>query len=503
MPFAPLRLLSPALLTLLAATCAAAPAATRAAAPPPKAKGLDRTQLADELAKLADAAALRRARVGVAVMDLSTREWLFDSNGAQPLIVASNNKLVTTAAALELLGPDFEFRTTVSAVGKVLSNGVLDGDLLLVGRGDPNISGRFHQGKTTAVLEEWAAAVAQAGIRSVRGGIVADESYFDRQHLHPGWPPHQFQAWYSAPVSALTFNDNCVFLTVRPGAKPGDTAVASTDPSTSYVDLVTTCRTTKARLGGNQVLVSRRKGENRLTISGEIRAQGAPFQTWITIHEPALYLGTVFAEVLESKGIRVGGAVRLLAPPLRIEPAATRELITTTSLLKDAVAVANRHSQNLYAELLLKTLGREKGGQGTWVAGAGVVEKFLRDAGVAGAISYFDGSGLARTNRFSARQLVQLLCYANGRRWGGFYLHSLAEPGEGTLSRRLDGLKGHLFAKTGYIAGVSALSGYLDTRGGRLLAFSILVNDFRSSLADVRDAQDAICLKLAEYAGRD
>lgn len=501
MPLFPLRVLIPASLLFLAATCAAAPAATKAAASPPKPQGLNRKQLADELTKLADAPALRRARVSVAVMDLSNGDWLFDSNGGQPLIVASNNKLATTAAALELLGPDFEFRTTVSACGKVLANGVLEGDLLLVGRGDPSLSGRFHQGKTTAVLAEWADAVAKAGIKSVRGGIVADESYFDRQHLHPGWPPNQFQAWYCAPVSALTFNDNCVFVTVRPGAKPGDTAIASTDPPTSYVDLVTTCRTTKARLGGNQVLVSRRKGENRLTISGEIRAQGAPLQMWITIHEPALYTGTVFAEVLEAKGIRVGGPVRLLTPPERIEPAKTSELITTTSLLRDAVTVANRNSQNLYAELILKTLGREKAGQGTWVAGAGVVEKFLRDAGVTGAISYFDGSGLARTNRFSARQLVQLLCYANGRRWGALYLHSLAEPGEGTLSRRLDSLKGHLFAKTGYIAGVSALSGYLDTRGGRLLAFSILVNEFRSSLADVRDAQDAICLKLAEYSG--
>jgi len=493
----------PLLVLILATASLAAPAAPKAPAPPPKPKGLDRAQLAEELRKLADAPALRRARVSVAVMDLSTGEGLFDSNGDQPLIVASNNKLVTTAAALELLGPDFEFRTTVSACGKVLTNGVLDGDLLLVGRGDPSLSGRFHQGKTTAVLEEWAAAVAQAGIKSVRGGIVVDETYFDRQHLHPGWPPNQFQAWYSAPVSALTFNDNCVFVTVRPGARPGDTAIASTDPPTSYVDLVTTCRTTKARLGGNQVLVSRRKGENRLTISGEIRAQGAPLQMWITIHEPALYTGTVFAEVLEAKGIRVGGPVRLLAPPQRIEPAAARELITTTSLLKDAVTVANRNSHNLYAELMLKTLGREKGGQGTWVAGAGVVEKFLRDAGVTGAISYFDGSGLARTNRFSARQLVQLLGYANGRRWGALYLRSLAEPGEGTLSRRLDSLKGHLFAKTGYIAGASALSGYLETRAKRLLAFSILVNDFRSALADVRDAQDAICLKLAEYSGAE
>ncbi len=473
--------------------------APSAKAQPAKAKGLDAKQLADELRKLADAPALRRANSAIAVMDLSTGEWLFTHNPDQPLVVASNNKLATTAAALELLGPDFEFTTTVYANGKLLANGVLDGDLVVTGRGDPSISGRFHQGKSTAVMEQWAEAVAKAGIRKVQGGIIADDTYFDRQHLHPDWPQGQFQAWYCAPVSALSFNDNCVFLTVRPAARQGDVAIASTAPPTSYVTLVTTCRTSRARLGNNRVLVSRRMGDNRITISGDVRHQGAPFHTWLTVHEPALYAATVFAEVLEAKGIQVGGQVRLLAPPLRIDPAA-REIITTTSSLKDAVTVANRNSQNFYAEQILKTLAREKAGKGTWPAGAGVVRKFLADAGVTGNFTYTDGSGLARSNRFTARQVVQLLHYANSRRWVAIYRSSLAEPGEeGTLSRRLAVLKGHLYAKTGYISGASALSGYLDTRGARLVAFAILVNDFRLSLADVRAAQDALCLKLSEY----
>jgi len=477
-----------------------APSAARAAAAARPAEGLTRSGLAAELRRLVAAKALRRAKVGVAALDLTTGEWLFTHNADQLFIPASNNKLATTAAALELLGPDYQFATTVSATGRLRPDGVLVGDLVVTGRGDPNISGRLHKGKTTAVLERWADAVARAGIRRVQGGIVADETYFDRQHLHPDWPREQFQAWYCAPVSALSFNDNCVFLTVRPGAKRGDPAIASTDPPTSYVTLVTTCRTSKARVGNNRVLAGRRRGGNRIFISGQIRHQGAPFKMWLTVHEPALFLGTVFAEVLEAKGIRVGGPVRLLARPGRTPPRDIREIVTTRSSLKDAVKVANRVSQNLYAELLVKTLGRVKAGEGSWPAATKVVEKFLRDAGLRGTFSYRDGSGLARTNRFSPRQLVAILRYANGRRWGAFYLRSLAEPGEeGTLARRLAPLKGRLHAKTGYISGVSALSGYVESRSGRLLAFSILVNGFRSALADVRRAQDALCLKLAEY----
>lgn len=487
-------------LTTLVGASAAALAGAKAKAPAPPPKGLDRKELAEELRRLMESPALRRARFGVCAMDLASEEWLFEHNADELLTPASNVKLATTAAALELLGPDFEFRTTVALIGKLLPGGVLQGDLLLVGRGDPNISGRLHQSKPTALMEKWAEAVAAAGIKSIRGGVIADDTYFDRQHLHPGWPQGQHEAWYCAPVSGLSFNDNCVLVVVKPAAKPDLPAVATTEPPTSYFEIVNSVVTTRARVGENRVVAHRRLGENRIVVSGTIRAQGGPFQAWITVHEPALYTATVFADVLRAKGVPVAGPVRLLNPPLKGDQPGAREIITTTSSLKDAVMVANKNSQNFYAEQILKTLAREKTGMGTWAAGAEVVEKFLRAAKLTGTFVYSDGSGLARTNRFSVRQIVQLLQYANGRRWGGTYLRSLAEPGEeGTLSRRLDAFKGHLFAKTGYILGASALSGYLETRGRRLVAFSIIVNDFHSALAEVRALQDAVVAKLAEY----
>ena len=495
-------------------SAAAAPAARKKAKTPasaagkkakgaktaPRRNGLTAKQVAAALGAKMGAAAWRRARVSVAAMDLTTGTMLFEHGADQLCSVASNNKLVTTAAALDLLGPDFQFRTTVGALGKVSAKGVLTGDLLVVGRGDPSISGRFHKDKVTAVLEQWADAVVAAGITEVRGGVVVDDSYFDQQHFHPEWPRGQHSAWYCAQVGALSFNDNCVLLVVAPGAKKGAAALCALEPPTRYMRIVNSCHTSRARLGRNHVLAHRALGKNQITVSGSIRDKGRPFRTWVTVDDPALFTATVFREVLGAKGVRVGGPAMRWQPQRRFNLAAWRELVTTTSSLGDAVAVANSRSQNFYAEQILKTLGQEKTGKGSWAAGAKGVAGFLRTAGVKGQFDYRDGSGMARANRFSARQLVTLLAYMNGRRVGRVFLHSLAQPGgNGTLRRRLAPLRGRLFAKTGYISGVSALSGYIDTRGGRVVAFSILVNKFRSLLGHVRAAQDAVCTTLAEY----
>jgi len=476
-------------------------AASLAPAAPAKPKGLDATELAAACRKVLAAPALRRARVSVAVADLATGSWLVEHGPDLLCTVASNNKLPTTAAALDLLGPDFEFRTTVAAVGKTHGK-VLHGSLLVIGRGDPSISGRFHGGKPTAVIEQWAQAVADAGIAEIRGGILADDSYFDRVHSHPLWPKGQHAAWYAAQAGALSFNDNCVLLVVRPAERRGAEAIATTVPKTDYVSLVNRAITTRARLGKRAVTAHRALGRNQIQIAGTIREGDPPYTTWVTVHDPALFTVTVFREALAAKGIRCGPA-RLRTPTDRIEPADLTEIVTTTSAMGQAVAVANARSQNFYAEQILKTLGREKGRKGTWPAGAEVVAGFLRRAHVKGHFDYRDGSGLARANRFSARQLCILLAYMHGHKHGELYRTSLAEPGKpGTLSKRpaLLPLQGRIFAKTGYIRAACALSGYLDTAGGRRVAFSFLINDFRCSLGQARAVQDKLCHTLAEYA---
>lgn len=489
------RLVLGAALSLLAA-CALAGGAAPKAAPSPT---LDKKQLTALMQQELAGKGLRGADVGVALFDLVSREMVFAHNADRLLAVASNNKLVTTAAALELLGADFQFRTSVAAVGKMQGDGTLKGDLLVIGRGDPNISGRFHDGKTTAVLEGWAKAVAAAGIKTVRGDIVADDSYFDRQYTHPDWP-EPYTAWYRAGVCALSLNDSCVDIIVRPSSKSGNLAIVTTDPATSYVRVANTCRTSRS---GNRVIIHRLRGRNQISVSGTIHHRRGPQRSSITIHDPARYTATVFREVLQAKGIKVAGLVRLRPTDYRFRPDEYHEIVTTTSSLADSVAVANTNSQNFYAEQMLKTLGREKQGKGSFIAGAAAVAAFLREAGVRGVFAYADGSGLGRNNRFTPRQITALLAYMNCRRTGSLYWHSLAQPGQtGTLRRRslLLPLQGRLAAKTGYINGVSALSGYVETLGGRLLAFSVLVNGFRGGLTACRIAQDRICLHASRYA---
>ncbi|NQT88896.1 D-alanyl-D-alanine carboxypeptidase/D-alanyl-D-alanine-endopeptidase [bacterium] len=475
-------------------------ASTGSAAPSSRPSGLSRAQLVAGLRRLTASPPLKGARVGVAVVDLVDGATLFEHGADLSCSVASNNKLVTTAAALELLGARFAFRTSVYATGNLRADGLLEGDLLVVGRGDPSISGRFENGNPTAVFERWATAVAASGIRRVRGSIIADDTYLDRQFHHPDWPKNQLAAWYCAPTSALSFNDNCIRIIVRPGPKRGAPAIVTTEPRTTFGHITNRAVTGRARVAGKPLIVHRRPGTNNIVVSGSIPEAGAVSLTWLTVHEPALYTATVFRDTLAARGVVVGAPPRLLTPSLRIPTDRRWEVITTESLLAQAVAVTNSRSQNFYAEQFLKTLGKEKAGEGSFAAGARVVADFLRTAGVAGAFTTSDGSGLARGNRYTARQLVTLLAYMNGRRTGGVYLRSLARPGaDGTLAKRLLPLKGKLHAKTGYIAGASALSGYVETRGGRLLAFSILVNSFRSGLGHVKAFQDKTCLTLAEY----
>jgi D-alanyl-D-alanine carboxypeptidase/D-alanyl-D-alanine-endopeptidase (penicillin-binding protein 4) len=465
-------------------------------------KGLDPQELGEALGRELKSKALRGADVGVVVYDLVAREMVFTHHPDLPLIVASNNKLVTTAAALERLGPDFQFRTTVAAAGRRTAEGTLRGNLLIIGRGDPSISGRFHKGRVTAVLERWAKALADAGIERVRGDVLADDSYFDGEFTHPGWPKRH-AAWYCAQVCALSMNDSCVDLAVFPGEHRGDRARVAVQPPTSYVDLYNGCTTSRASGGSNHVIAHRLAGKNQLRVTGKIRRRSAPFETSVTVHDPALYTATVFKEVLERAGIEVTGLVRRRPPGYEVREEEFEEIITTTSSLADAVAVANGRSQNFYAEQILKTLGREMQGEGSWDAGAKAVKAWLRDAGIHGTVQYADGSGLARGNRFTARQLAAVLAWMNCRRTSTLYWRSLAQPGKpGTLARRslLFPLQGRLFAKTGFIDRVSALSGYLECPSGRLLAFVTLVNNYRAGLSAARRAQDRMVLHMARYA---
>ena len=435
----------------------------------------------------------KRGKAACVVVDLAAGETLYESRGGESLAPASNMKLLVSAAALSLLGPEFEWVTRVMARGEVNGDAV-EGDLCLVGGGDPNLSGRFHGGDTLALFKAWAAALKARGIARVNGDLLFETTLYGETAYNESWPrDDQYVKWYCAQVSALAFNDNCIGIKVTP-QKAGRPAKIETIPSTAYVKIVNETTTVQGRKGAEIGIVRPRDG-NTITVKGKVYEQA----TWgysidVTVHDPACYAATVFKETLESEGIRVAGSVKPVALSGReFRQAAT--LVEHRSRLVDALKPINTNSQNLHAEMLLRQLGVRLTGKGTFKTGTAALLHYLKQEGLsAEGLKLVDGSGLAADNRLTARAITGVLQGAAGAPWFEHYRDSLATGGQGTLKRRLNeaGLRGKLFAKTGYISGVRSLSGYLIGER-RKLAFSILMTDCVYS----RECQDEIVKLLS------
>lgn len=433
--------------------------------------------------------------VGVAVIDVTSGEAVYDFNAGQELIPASNTKLVTTAAALVALGPGYQFVTPLLANGEVV-DGVLHGDLAVVGGGDPNLSGRFHSGRPLAVFESWIGRLHELGIERVTGGLYLVDGLFGSTYVHPSWPPEQLDNWYEAPVGALSFNDNCVLVQVRPGA-PGGPVEVELDPGVGAL-VVENRATTGSSSSGMSLAIGRRPGSDVVEIWGTLPADWPAVERWVTVPDPAAYFGAAFGHALATAGIEIAGARRRLD---ELPPGDWRRLAELRSDLLTTIEVTNRRSQNFYAESLLKLLGARLCGEGTWEAGVDAVGHALARLGLDGPLRQADGSGMSRDNRLAPSDFTTLLTAMADHRYGGEFLRSLPWGGqpETTLEKRfrIAPYRGNIFAKTGYLSGVTALSGYAKARSGRLYAFSILING-ASGYARGRDLADAIVRTLID-----
>ncbi len=446
---------------------------------------------------LIGAAKLKGASAGVCVLEVKSGRVLCSINEALRMTPASNMKLVTAGAALLLLGDKFQFTTSVYAAGKIGKQGALDGDLVVVAGGDPAISGRRHGGKTTAVFDAWAAEIAKS-VKSVEGDLVIDDTIFDRQYIHPAWPKDQLIRWYCAPVSAFALNDNCIGVAVKPGTQAGGPARVILDPPTEYFAIRNRCKTIAS--GRSRAHISRLPKSDTLVISGTLTPKSRGAGSPVTVVEPLLYAATVLRERLSSAGVRVRGKIVLAEK--RIDTKQMTRLAGTGHSLADVIRTANKGSQNFYAEMIFKTLGRRLGEPASFAGGARVVTKLLADtlAVQPDAFTIDDGSGLSKQNALSARQLASFLRHLARGEHADTFLRSLAISGvDGTLRRRMTKAPyaGNVLAKTGHVRGVSALSGYVKS-GDRLLAFSILVNGKALDAARARRLQDSICRFLVD-----
>ena len=464
--------------------------------------------LASELDEIFGNADLKGAEVGVAVYDLETGKALYERNAERPLSLASNQKLVTTACALDRLGAGYRFETTLSRTGKLCGE-ALEGSLVLRGGGDPTISSRFD-GTSDAVLKRFARALHEAGIKRVKGDVIADDRLFDRELRHPGWPRDQADRWYEAPVSALCLGDGCVEVTVAPGARAGAAPTVTLDPATSYFELEVRATTTGVK-SEHMIAVDRvaEGAREKLIVRGAVLAGAQSIVATVTVLDPSMVFAATLRERLIAEGVAVDGTFRLAKEGEDL--AAAVPLAAHESLLAEALPVVNKRSQNHYAEMILKAIGAHESATskspaaGSFAGGAAAVGRFLVEQGIAAdSFTVEDGSGLSRGNRMAPRALATLLARMARHKEGGSYIASLAVAGAdgSTLHGRLKdpALEGHVYAKTGTIAGVSALSGYVlagpgDPRRG--VAFVVLCNHL-SGPAHAREAQDRCVEVLAD-----
>jgi len=414
--------------------------------------------------------------VSLEIADQETGEAVFQRNPDLPKTIASVAKLISTATALHYLGPDYRFKTAFWRRGE-LQQGSLIGSLLVVGGGDPNISGRFYKDDFNAVFDRWAEALRQAGISRVTGDIVLNASFFDSVGRHPDWPAGQESRWYQAPTSALSYNDNVVLVSIRPGTRPGRPVTVSIDPPTDVLRPVTLARTV-GRRGRVRVAVSRPVGSNAVTVSGTVPLRRAWWSTPIAIDDAPEFFGKALKNRLRNAGIFVNGRVveDAVKPDASWVPVATTE-----SDLLPTLAVCNQRSQSFYAEQVFKTVSAEKTGQGTWAGSVALAKEFLGSLGLdPSRFEIRDGSGLSSGDRASASDLVRFMRAIDRQPYGALWRGTLAVSGvrEGTLRHRLkDALtRGQVLAKTGSLERVSTLAGYARASSGRTYVFAILLN---------------------------
>jgi D-alanyl-D-alanine carboxypeptidase/D-alanyl-D-alanine-endopeptidase (penicillin-binding protein 4) len=449
-----------------------------------------------------------RSSAGVHVVDLSTGKTVFARNENRLFLPASNLKIATSALALERLGPDYRFITRLVQEPS--------GDLVLIGSGDPSLSGRMYpyvkpngndkrpNGRALLAIEELADQAVAAGLRRVDGDVIGDDRVYPWSPYPASWTQEDALNEDGAPVSALSVNDNVVTLTVLHGAQPGDPAVVQLNPALEYFAIDNRTATVAGTQPG-QVRIARLPGTRQLQLWGSVPANGAMSVT-IAVDDPALFAACALYDALLRRGVTVRGqpAARHRSVSEDQAPVAGRILASRTSPpLAELLQVVDKVSQNLHAELILRETGRVTRQTGTVEAGLDALAAFLMETGAArDEFALQDGSGLSRNAQVTPRLLTRVLArmYRSPQREA--WMDLLPVGGEdGTLQFRMTCCRAsanHIHAKTGTLARAVALSGYADRGERGVLAFSILVNNFSAPAGEVRAWVDKIALTLAE-----
>jgi D-alanyl-D-alanine carboxypeptidase/D-alanyl-D-alanine-endopeptidase (penicillin-binding protein 4) len=503
-----------------------APLSAQTAAVSPAPKTVD--ELKTRISQILDKPELAPAMVGVKVVSLDNGRVIFEENAAKLLRPASNMKIYTIAAALDRLTPDYRFLTSVYASARPDANGLIRGDLRIYGRGDPSIAARFNNGDYFKGIDQLAARIVAAGVKRVEGDLVGDETFFVGPKYGSGWEWEDLTWYYGAEVTPLTINDNALDLFVKPASAVGQPAIITTGPPDPLLTIAN--KTTTSPKGVKRDLtIHRGLNENTITITGSIPLDDKGYTGGVGISHPALLFVYLLRNSLAQKGVVIAGKSRVSGEVITPAEAMLRRVnwpqeevaVLQSPPLSIIAAQTLKPSQNLYTELILRTLGTlppppppvgaptpnpANGPQTSEQLGLEFVKSFLKTAGLRPeSLVLDDGSGLSRGDMITAEATVQLLQFMDKHRYAAVFRDALPIAGvDGTLRTRMRGTpaENNLRAKTGTLSSASSLSGYVTTAGGEKLAFAIMVNNYPRDL-DVRTVCiEPIAVLLASFSGK-
>jgi serine-type D-Ala-D-Ala carboxypeptidase/endopeptidase (penicillin-binding protein 4) len=487
-------------LALISGACAAKAAPATAPSSPVV------RQLQADLSTIFNAPVMARGVWGVDIRSVDTGQVLFQHNADRLMMPASNMKILTLAAAAHTLGWEHRFTTSLLTTAPI-ENGVLKGDVIVRGTGDPTISTRNN--RLTAVFDQWAQDLRAAGITTIEGRIIGDDNVFDDEGIGPGWAWDYLEAGYASPIGALQYNENIADVTIAPGAAAGDPAVVTLTPGTG-LQLVNLVRTVAADTpGGADVRTRRRIDRPEIEIAGVVPVGVEAVRRTIAVLNPTLFLAQATKDALSARGIPVQGAAvdgdDVGAALVQKEGGEPRVLASTPSpTLREIGTTLMKVSQNQFAETLLKATGAARGGLGTTDGGRAVAQelftqwKIPRDSYVMS-----DGSGLSRYNYIAPSTITTVLrkMHADPAHREAFLATLPVAATDGTIATRMRGTRaaGNARAKTGSIANVRSLSGFVKSRDGETFVFAIIANDFVLSSATVNYIADVAVETLANF----